>query len=408
MFLESAALPAPTLPRAGKKQLLAGFVLLTTFMLYVVAGLSFALLEPASGPAFAKVNSNGLPSVIPGLGKVPDAEPLRLRDVAPQEAVAINAAVPVSDLPNPPARPFTITFASSADRLRAIECLTAAVYYEAATEPLDGQRAVAQVVLNRARHPAYPKSVCGVVFQGHERATGCQFTFTCDGAIRRTPMASIWARARHVAEQALAGKVYARVGWATHYHTNWVVPYWSSSLTKLALVGTHIFYRWEGNWGRGPAFRFGPNGREPQFAAMRPLTSDPMSLAGAVELTPPPIDAAAAAAAEAAVAAGTLPSVDAAVKPAVPGEDLSKRPVVRRYEPMTREASTAAAIARGGKEPASPSLHWALSGVPEKQAAPLGKKVENDAAAADAPPRCLEGVRKLPAAGGGKAQTQSC
>jgi hypothetical protein len=413
MFLESAALPAPTLPRAGKKQLLAAFVLLTTLLLYVVAGLSFALLEPASGPAYAKVNSNGLPAVIPGLGKVPDAEPLRLRDVAPQEAVAINAAVPVSDLPNPPARPFAITFASSADRLRAIECLTAAVYYEAATEPLDGQRAVAQVVLNRARHPAYPKSVCGVVFQGHERSTGCQFTFTCDGAIRRTPMSSIWARARHVAEQALAGKVHAPVGWATHYHTNWVVPYWSSSLTKLALVGTHIFYRWEGNWGRAPAFRFGPNGREPQFAAMRPLTSDPSSLAGAVELVPLPTDAAAAdaaaaAAAQAALAAGTLPSVDAAVKGAVPGEDISKRPVIRRYEPMTREASTAAAIARGGKESASPSLHWALSGVPEKQAAPLGKKADNDAAPADAPPRCLEGVRKLPAAGDGKAQTQSC
>jgi hypothetical protein len=394
--------------RLGKKHLLAGVILLTTLILYVLAGLSLALLEPAAGPANAKVSVNGLPAVIPGLGRVPEAEPMRLRDVAPQEAVAINAAVPVSDLPNPPAKPFSITFATSSDRLRAIECLTAAVYYEAATEPLDGQRAVAQVVLNRARHPAYPKSVCGVVFQGHERATGCQFTFTCDGAIRRTPIASIWARARHVAEQALAGKVYAPVGWATHYHTNWVVPYWSSSLTKLANVGTHIFYRWEGNWGRAPAFRFGPNGREPQFAAMRPLTSDPTSLAGAVELVPVPTpDEAAAAAAQAALAAGTLPSVDAAVKPATAGEDISKRPVIRRYEPMTREAATAAAMART-KEPASSSLHWALSGLPDKEAAPLGKKVANDAAPAAAPPKCLEGVRKLPAAGDGKAQTQAC
>ncbi|HEY7810541.1 MAG TPA: cell wall hydrolase [Allosphingosinicella sp.] len=394
--------------RFGKKHLLAGAILLTTLVLYVLAGLSLALLEPAAAPANAKLSVNGLPAVIPGLGRVPEAEPMRLRDVAPQEAVAINAAVPVSDLPNPQAKPFSITFATSSDRLRAIECLTAAVYYEAATEPLDGQRAVAQVVLNRARHPAYPKSVCGVVFQGHERATGCQFTFTCDGAIRRTPIASIWARARHVAEQALAGKVYAPVGWATHYHTNWVVPYWSSSLTKLANVGTHIFYRWEGNWGRAPAFRFGPNGREPQFAAMRPLTSDPTSLAGAVELVSVPTpDEAAAAAAQAALAAGTLPSVDAAVKPATPGEDISKRPVIRRYEPMTREAATAAAMART-KEPASSSLHWALSGLPDKEAAPLGKKVANDAAPAAAPPKCLEGVRKLPAAGDGKAQTQAC
>jgi hypothetical protein len=265
------------------------------------------------------------------------------------------------------------------------------------------------VVLNRARHPAYPKSVCGVVFQGHERSTGCQFTFTCDGAISRRPMTSVWARARYVAEQALAGKVYAPVGWATHYHTNWVVPYWSSSLVKLANVGTHIFYRWEGNWGKAPAFRFGPNGREPQFAAMRPLTSDPTSLAGAVEMAPlvQTPDEAAAAAAQAAIAAAALPSVDAAVKAAAPGEDISKRPVVRRYEPMTREAATAAAIART-KEPTSSSLHWALSGMPDKEAAPLGKKVDNDAVPATAPPRCLEGVRKLPAAGDGKAQTQSC
>jgi hypothetical protein len=406
MLLSTAALPAEAHLRAGKKHLVAGFVLLTTIILYVVAGLSVALLEPAAGPANAKVD--GIPSVIPGLGRVPEAEPLRLRDVAPQDALAINAAVPIADLPNPPARPFAITFASAYDRLRAIECLTAAIYYEAATEPLEGQRAVAQVVLNRARHPAYPKSVCGVVFQGHERATGCQFTFTCDGALRRTPIASIWARARHIAEQALAGKVYAPVGWATHYHTNWVVPYWSSSLVKLANVGTHIFYRWEGGWGKAPAFRFGPNGREPQFASMRQLTSDPASVAGAVELTPAlTADAAAEAAAQAALAAGTLPSVDAAVKPATPGEDISKRPVIRRYEPMTREAATAAAIART-KEPTSSSLHWALSGVPDKQAAALGKKAENDAAPAAAPPRCLEGVRKLPATGDGKVQTQSC
>jgi spore germination cell wall hydrolase CwlJ-like protein len=408
MFLSPAALPQAAFLRAGKKQWVAAALLLITAILYALAGLSLALPEPSAATANAKVN--GIPSVIPGLGKVPEAEPMQLRDVAPEDALQINAAVPIANLPNPPARPFSITFASASDRLRAIECLTAAVYYEAAIEPLDGQRAVAQVVLNRARHPAYPKSICGVVFQGHERATGCQFTFTCDGAIRRTPIASIWARARHVAEQALAGKVYAPVGWATHYHTNWVVPYWSSSLVKLANVGTHIFYRWEGGWGKAPAFaRFGPNGNEPQFAEMRPLTSDPSSLAGAVELTPIlAADAAAEAAAQAAIAAGTLPSVDAAVKTANPNEDISKRPVIRRYEPMTREASTAAAIARGGKEPASSSLHWALSGLPDKKAAPLGKKVENDAAPAAAPPRCLEGVRKLPAAGDGKAQTQSC
>ena len=152
------------------------------------------------------------------------------------------------------------------------------------------------MVLNRVRHPAYPRTVCGVVFQGQERATGCQFTFTCDGALRRTPSASGWARARRVAEEALAGKVYAPVGWATHYHTNWVVPYWSSSLVKLANVGTHIFFRWEGGWGKPAAFRFSPARVEPQIAKMRSLTSDPTSLADAPTID----DAAALAAAEAA------------------------------------------------------------------------------------------------------------
>ncbi|PSJ43606.1 hypothetical protein C7I55_01340 [Sphingomonas deserti] len=336
---------------------------------------------------------------------------MRFRDVAPSDALTINAAVPISDLPNPAARPFGVSFATPVDRLRALECLTAAVYYEAATEPVDGQRAVAQVVLNRARHPAYPRSVCGVVFQGSERATGCQFTFTCDGAIRRTPMAALWARARAIAEEALAGKVYAPVGWATHYHTNWVVPYWSSSLTKLANVGTHIFYRWEGGWGRPPAFRFRPAGLEPQIALMRSLTSDPSSLAGAVETT---TDEAAALAAAEAAAKGELPPgvVPATSAAGALTSDISKRPVIRRYEPMTREAATEAALARGG-DPASKSLHWALSGLPAPAgSAPAAKPAAPGAAskteAAPAASKCLEGVRKLPSATQGTAQPQAC
>jgi spore germination cell wall hydrolase CwlJ-like protein len=401
MFSPTIALPALRLPRADKRHWLAGLMLAIAAALYLVAGLSLALLEPATG-AHARI-PGGAP-VVPGLGTPPQPEPMRFREIPPQDALAINAKVPISELPNPAARPFAISFASPADRLRAVECLTAAVYYEAAIEPLDGQRAVAQVVLNRARHPAYPRTVCGVVFQGFERATGCQFTFTCDGSIRRTPVASLWAKARRIAEEALAGKVFAPVGWATHYHTNWVVPYWSSSLVKLANVGTHIFYRWEGGWGKAPAFRFRPAGVEPQYALMRPLTSDPTTLADAKAVELPPVeavDAAAAAAAAAAVAAGDAPIAGVRTPG---GTDVSKRAVVRRYEPMTREAATAAAIART-KDPASASLHWALSGLPAKTAAPLGKKGEAEPAA---PPKCLEGVRKLPADAQGATQTQSC
>ncbi|MFT2129823.1 cell wall hydrolase, partial [Staphylococcus epidermidis] len=92
----------------------------------------------------------------------------------------------------------------------------------AANETLQGQASVAQVILNRMRHPAYPKTVCGVVFQGSERTTGCQFSFTCDGAMGRPPSAEGWARARAVAASALNGFVAADVGMATHYHANYV------------------------------------------------------------------------------------------------------------------------------------------------------------------------------------------
>ena len=185
----------------------------------------------------------------------PDAFKFR-EDVTPLQAAEINAAVPVSDEPILPAKPFVILSPSTAGatQLSAVDCLTAAVYYEAASESATGQRAVAQVILNRMRHPAYPNSACGVVFQGSQRTTGCQFTFTCDGSLRRRPSASGWLRARSVATAALSGYVEPAVGYATHYHTTYVVPYWSSSLTKVRTVGSHIFYRWSGNNGTPRAF----------------------------------------------------------------------------------------------------------------------------------------------------------
>jgi hypothetical protein len=393
MSSNELVLRRPFMPRMpGVRHWLASAVLATTAGLYMVAGLSLAWLQPASATPNAQLG--GTARGIPGLGIPPQPEPLQFREIAPQDALTINAAVPVSTLPNPAARPFGAAFATPADRLRAVECLTAAVYYEAAVESTAGQQAVAQVVLNRARHPAYPRTVCGVVFQGQERSTGCQFTFTCDGALRRTPSAAGWARARRVAEEALAGKVFAPVGWATHYHTNWVVPYWSSSLTKLGNVGTHIFYRWEGGWGKPAAFRFAPGRVEPQIGKMRSLTSDPTSLADA-----PTIDEAAAlAAAEAAAAAAA--AVEVGTKPAG-SIDSFTRAVLRRYEPPSAEASTAAVQVRSGK-PLSASTHWALSGVPAKSetgaaAKPAGPAAAKPATAptAEAAPKCLEGVRRV-------------
>lgn len=177
------------------------------------------------------------------------------------------------------------------DKARALQCLTMAVYYEAASEANAGQRGVAQVVLNRVAHPSYPGSVCGVVFQGSERRTGCQFSFTCDGSLGRRPARSSWIRAQGVAQRALLGDVYGGVGLATHYHTTAIYPYWAPSLNFIGTIGAHRFYRWRGAAGTSSAFRSFYRGNEP-MAGPHPRSSagaessiddDPLALARAYE-----------------------------------------------------------------------------------------------------------------------------
>ena len=126
---------------------------------------------------------------------------------------------------------------------QGIDCLTSTIYYEAAREPRSGQEAVAQVVLNRLARPTFPKTVCGVVYQGSTRATGCQFTFACDGSLSRRPVPALWARARAVAAAALDGHVDAEIGASTHYHAVWMKPYWAASLVATRRIGGHQFYR---------------------------------------------------------------------------------------------------------------------------------------------------------------------
>lgn len=168
---------------------------------------------------------------------------------------AMNQTTPFNPDRIVPAKPFALLSASAgSDALSAVDCLTAAVYYEAGNEPLNGQRAVAQVVLNRVRHPAFPASVCAVVFEGASRATGCQFTFTCDGSLMRAPTAQGWRRAQAVAIAALSGYVEPSVGHATHYHADYVRPYWAPRLVKLHSIGAHIFYLWPGTAGTPRAF----------------------------------------------------------------------------------------------------------------------------------------------------------
>ena len=162
----------------------------------------------------------------------------------------------------PAAKPFFSTGTGLAHS-RALDCLAQAVWYEAANESEAGQRAVAQVVLNRVAHPSWPASVCGVVYQGSERNTGCQFTFTCDGSLARRAGGTSWARAQAIASEALAGKVYAPIGHATHYHTLWVNPYWARSLDHVGTIGAHRFYRNRGAGGEMAAFSMAYAGFEP-------------------------------------------------------------------------------------------------------------------------------------------------
>ena len=161
-----------------------------------------------------------------------------------------------ASLTNPAARPFRL--GSALDQSRDLDCLTKAAYYEARGEGVDGMRAVAQVVLNRARHPAFPKTVCGVVFQGAARSTGCQFSFTCNGAMRGRVNSVAWSRARDVASKALSGSVDAAVGNATHFHTTAVSPGWRNSMIRVNQVGSHLFYRFGGRAGSRGAFSYQP------------------------------------------------------------------------------------------------------------------------------------------------------
>lgn len=207
-----------------------------------------------------------------------------------EQAKLINASLPFSDRPVQAAHPFALD--DGRDRQRALLCLTQAVYYEAGFEPLAGRRAVAQVVLNRMRHPAFPKSVCGVVYQV-ARAPVCQFSFVCDGSLNRAPAPAAWQESKKIAAAALAGYVESSVGSATHYHADYVAPRWAPLLTKITKLGAHIFYRWPGSWGERGAFTGAYRGEAADPASLRPLIQAKVELEGPVAAVPadngPPI-----------------------------------------------------------------------------------------------------------------------
>jgi len=240
------------------------------FVLIAVAAVIAVLVAShSSGPARHAAHRQ---PVAPPADIVPEVQPMELAPVTEDDARAQNAEVALITKGFVAARPFVYAGGGDA-KARARDCLAAAMLYEAGDDA-KGQQAVGQVVINRARHPAFPKSICGVVFQGSERTTGCQFTFTCDGALNRRYSDAAWQRARNNADMMLSGGTYPPVGLATHYHTDWVRPYWSDSLEKIAIVDSHLFFRWPGYWGTPGAFRgavSGSDGPVAKLAAISPL-----------------------------------------------------------------------------------------------------------------------------------------
>jgi spore germination cell wall hydrolase CwlJ-like protein len=126
---------------------------------------------------------------------------------------------------------------------RERRCLAIAIYFEARGEPVRGQVAVGQVIMNRVRSPLFPETICGVVYQG-QMNPGCQFSFTCDGKTDVPRNDEQWALAQDIAKQITNGELWLpEVGYSTYYHANYVSPGWAGSMSKIDKIGRHIFYK---------------------------------------------------------------------------------------------------------------------------------------------------------------------
>ncbi|HWN49160.1 MAG TPA: cell wall hydrolase [Xanthobacteraceae bacterium] len=212
---------------------------------------------------FGAASLGGTPATMEpwGPGQAPVFEPRE-----PETAVAApNAAAPfevprnetvapkgeVTGAEHRPMSPAEHLGLIGATRAKQEKCLADAIYFEARGEPLRGQMAVAQVVVNRVFSGYYPHTICGVVYQNAHRHLACQFTFACDGIPDRINEPAAWERAKHIAREALDGKFWLNdIGKATHYHARWVHPWWVREMRKLDRIGVHTFYR-PRNWGDG-------------------------------------------------------------------------------------------------------------------------------------------------------------
>ena len=256
-------------------------------------GVSFSADKPSAEVMGFEQSGMSFPgSAFYYLADPPEAALIALPANDPLEAGALGGRSIGSVIDAGPAAA-AFTAAEGVHLTRSTQCLAQAIWYEAASEGEAGQRAVAQVVLNRVAHPAWPSSVCGVVYEGSQRSTGCQFSFTCDGSLaRRTPEVRVgstrqskWSKARTIAREALLGSVYAPIGHATHFLTLWVDPYWAKTLDAVGVIGAHRFYRLRGEQGQADSFSAPYTGEEPAA----PLANAPFSLepATAAPIAPP-------------------------------------------------------------------------------------------------------------------------
>jgi hypothetical protein len=207
---------------------------------------------------------------------------------------------------------------------RELDCLAQAVYFEARGESARGQQAVATVIMNRVKNPNFPKTVCGVVYQGSARRHGCQFSFACDGQAERVVERSAWGRARTVAARTLSGAVLRDVGSATHFHTTDVAPGWGSKMLRTAQVGLHVFYRF--------------NPRAPRPAQVEDATDEAIFTSAPAD--PPPVELR---------LAEMIPTHEAAM-PAVEAKPVLKLPDLLPAAPAKTEAPAATAKPAGAAE----------------------------------------------------------
>lgn len=188
----------------------------------------------------ASLNAGAVP--VPSM--VPETMPVTL---PPLDMVPLPTPAPGVPPPSPAQR----LNLDDKEYAKAQRCLANAIYWEARSEPVRGQMAVAQVVMNRVFSPFYPNDVCSVVYQNAHRHLSCQFTFACDGKRKTITERGHWARANRIAKQTLDGQIYVQeVAKSTHYHAAYVNPIWNREMKKLVRFGLHSFYR-PYAWGNG-------------------------------------------------------------------------------------------------------------------------------------------------------------